>query len=96
MKYMLLMEFKDPFADNMRKVSASQKERIEKGLSFTREESLFPWHFSVTEGKAVAIYETDDEMKVVKWVLDYSPYAKVQAIPLVGLAEYTKKMAPAP
>jgi hypothetical protein len=91
-KYMLVLEPKDPVAENWEKGLARENERTQKGLSFTVKEQLFPFHFFVTEAKLVAIVETDDEMKVAKWIADYAAYAKAKAIPLVGRAEFTKKM----
>lgn len=89
MKYLFIYSAREPVAENTKKAYAVEKKRIEQGESWG-DEMLFPIHHYLTEFKAFFIVDTDDDIKVAKWVEDYAPYMDVKVVPIMERARYEK------
>jgi len=80
MKYIAFWEHKDFTPESVQKQLAIHKERGEKGEHV---KTIFPPHLFLTESKGFIIFESDDEMEIMKYHRDYSPVLKIKVIPIV-------------
>jgi hypothetical protein len=83
LKYLIMMELREPFEENVRKVFEIDNERTSKGIAFG-DAMVFPEHsFLSEENMRFMIVETDDLEKIVKWEVDYLPVLKFKVIPII-------------
>jgi hypothetical protein len=89
LKYIFVYGAREPISENTRKAYDVEKKRIERCENWG-DDMIFPIHHYVTQYKAFFIVDTDDEIKVAKWVEDYSPYLDIEVSPIIERAAYEK------
>ena len=82
LKYLIMMELREPIEENMRKVFEIDNERRSKGIAFG-DETVFPEHQFLSENKRFMIVETDDPTRIAKWEVDYVTVLKYKVIPII-------------
>ena len=88
MKYVIFMEPKEPYEENMKKWIEIEKKRQEKGETFSQQEESLAQYRLLSEPKGFMIVDTDDVSKVWKWAAAYGPVVKYKISPIVTRAEY--------
>lgn len=89
MKYLFIYSAREPVAENTQRAYDVEKKRIEKGENWG-DDTIFPIHHFLTEYKAFFVVDTEDDVKVAKWVEDYSPHLDVKVVPIIERARYEK------
>jgi hypothetical protein len=82
MKYLMTFSVKDPSEKNLKKAMEIQSKRIEKGEAFG-DDMIFPIHQYMTKSKSFMVIETDDPLKLSKWVADYISVFDYEIIPII-------------
>ena len=82
MKYLIMMELREPIEENMRKVFEIENERNSKGIDLS-DVTIFPEHQFLSENKRFMIVETDDPTRIAKWEVDYLTVLKYKVIPII-------------
>ena len=94
MKYLITMELKEPFAENWQRILALEEERMRKGVHLGIGGGVkLPVHFTLKSPPSIVLVaETDNEHLVMKHLFDYTPFVKVESVPIIQCAEYVKRM----
>jgi hypothetical protein len=71
------MSILEPYDENVKKMFQIEKQRIDKGESWGKEQ-LFPIHNIMTTGKSFMVLETDDPIKLAKYRQDYGGIFEVE------------------
>jgi len=64
-KYLIMGELREPIEENLEKMYAVERERIEKGEVWG-EEMVFQHHVFLSEFKSFFVVQTEDESKIAK------------------------------
>ena len=75
--------------ENTMKVYDVEKRRMEIGENWG-DEVIIPIHHYVTQYKAFFVVDTDDEIKVARWVEEYSPHLDIEVSPIIERTAYEK------
>ena len=90
MKYVIFMEPKEPYEENMKKWLEIEKKRQEKGETWSAQKESLAQYYLLSEQKGFMIVDTDDVSKVWKWAAAYGPVMKYKISPIVTREEYEK------
>lgn len=88
MKYVIFMEPKEPYEENMKKVLEIEKKRQEKGETWSQQKESLVEYRLLSEPKGFTIVDTNDVSKVWKWAAAYAPFIKYKISPIVTRVEY--------
>ena len=86
-KYLFLVDTKEPREENIKKAAAIEKERTDKGEAFWPDKTFFPMHVFLTKPGAVWAVDTD-KSEIAKWVAAYKTVLNFKIIPLIERSKW--------
>jgi hypothetical protein len=81
------MWYKEPFAENMKKVSVIEAERTKKGEVLGK--FVFPIHYLLAEQHSITIVDCDPK-EIAKWEKAYAAVMGYRVSPLMDRSEFEK------